>query len=310
MNLHNNKNVFNDLINIVAQKKNIPASAVERDYYLVQALLFLSKSDYCNYCVFKGGTSLSKCFPRSIERFSEDIDLTYINIEGKSEKEIERNLKSIEQIMTVNSETEKINNERNGRNKSIVFWHGDKNNQIKLEIGSSVRPEPYSKKTIKTYIQEYLEELGYIDDIKQFELVPVELYVLNIERTFIDKVMAVKRHSMCGNIISKSRHIYDVKRLYEMKEIHEFLSNKDELKRIIRLTKETDSYYLSKRNIPKEYNPLGKFDFDQWYKDFIKAKSSYEKLHETLLYTSQKQNFDEAIEVFKNINNLFNEIGE
>ena len=88
MNLHNNKNVFNDLINIVAQKKNIPASAVERDYYLVQALLFLSRSAYCNYCVFKGGTSLSKCFPKSIERFSEDIDLTYINTDEKSEKGI------------------------------------------------------------------------------------------------------------------------------------------------------------------------------------------------------------------------------
>ena len=73
----------------------------------MQSLLFLSESKFSNDCVFKDGTSLSKCFPNSIERFSEDIDLTYMNTDGKSDKEIERNLKSIEKVMTLGFETEK-----------------------------------------------------------------------------------------------------------------------------------------------------------------------------------------------------------
>ena len=78
MNLHENTTEFRELITLTAREKHIPESAVERDYYIVQALMFLSKSDNCARCVFKGGTSLSKCYPGSIERFSEDIDLTYI----------------------------------------------------------------------------------------------------------------------------------------------------------------------------------------------------------------------------------------
>ena len=211
MNLHDKKEKFSILIKLTSDEKNIPVDAVERDYYIVQSLLFLSKSEYSNDCVFKGGTSLSKCFSSSIERFSEDIDLTYMNTDGKSDKEIERNLKSIEKIMTYGFESEKIENERNRRNKSIWFWLNDRNKRVKLEIGSSVKPEPYSKKIVKTYIHEYLEKIGRTEDINEFGLVPIELNVLNIERTFIDKVMAVKRHSICGSIINKARHIYDVK---------------------------------------------------------------------------------------------------
>ena len=310
MNLHNHKEEFKQLINIVANYKNIPESAVERDYYIVQALSFLSKSEYAERCIFKGGTSLSKCFPNTIERFSEDIDLTYIPEDGMTDKQIERKLKQIETIMTADAFVEKIESERNERNKSMWFWYGDNDSRIKLEIGSSVRPEPYSKKTLKCYIQEYLESIEENNYVKEYQLGEVKINVLNIERTFVDKIMAVKRHSMCGNITAKSRHIYDVVKLYDTLEIKNFIANKDELKRLIKLTKDTDSKYLEKRNIPKDYNPVGPYDFNLWEDRFIEAQASYEKLHEDLLYTGEKQNFDVAISVFKQINEILKEIGE
>ena len=40
------------------------------------------------------------------------------------------------------------------------------------------------------------------------------------------------------------------------------------------------------------------------------ADSSYESLHESLLYTDEKQNFDEAIRTFDAINKILSEIGE
>ena len=73
MNLYNHKKDFNELISIVAAFKNLPESAIERDYFIVLLLNNLANSEYINQCVFKGGTSLSKCHPNSIERFSEDI---------------------------------------------------------------------------------------------------------------------------------------------------------------------------------------------------------------------------------------------
>ena len=93
---------------------------------------------------------------------------------------------------------------------------------------------------------EYLEEQGLYDAIGKYELQKVEINALSIERTFLDKVMAVKRHAICGTLINKVRHIYDVVMLFYLEEIRQFLSEKEKLKEIIRITKETDSYYLQK----------------------------------------------------------------
>lgn len=311
MNLHENQVEFHELITLTAQEKHISESAVERDYYIVQALKRLADSEEANSCVFKGGTSLSKCYPGSIERFSEDIDLTYYKTDGLSNKQIERRLKSVEKIMTADATTQPITSERNDRNKSIFFWFGSEDSRIKLEIGSSVRPEPFSRKILATYIQEYLEAHGFEKEAAEYGLVPVELNVLNIERTFLDKIMAVKRHAICGTLSGKVRHIYDVTRLYALPENQAFLKNKEELKRLLKLTKETDSVYLEKRSTQDNYNPTGAYDFPAWRKCFNEDICAlYEHLHENLLYTDEKQDFKIAIQTFESISTLFAEIGE
>ena len=270
----------------------------------------LENSEYADKCVFKGGTSLSKCYPGSIERFSEDIDLTFLGME-LSDKACDKNIKRIENIMTAGAEKKKIPEERSDRSKSMYVWFENEDNKIKLEIGSSVRPDPYSTKTFKSYIHEFLEEQGAEDDIKKFELAPVTLNVLHIERTFIDKLMSVKRHAICESLDKKVRHIYDVTRLFALQEIQEFLSDKAEFKRLIQATKATDSYYLEKRNIKKEYNPTGAYDFNSW-KHYLtpQIRSRYESLHEDLLYTDEKQNFDNALKAFEEIDALLKGIGE
>ena len=77
MKLHESFDEFRSLISVVSEYKHLPETAIERDYYIVLLLKNLADSEYSEKCVFKGGTSLSKCFPGSIERFSEDIDLTF-----------------------------------------------------------------------------------------------------------------------------------------------------------------------------------------------------------------------------------------
>ena len=165
-------------------------------------------------------------------------------------------------------------------------------------------------KTLKTYIQEYLETHGFEDAVKAYELTEVKVNVLNVERTFLDKIMSVKRHAICGTIRVKTRHIYDVTRLFRMPEIHAFLESKDELKRLIDLTKKTDSVYLEKRNIPETYDPTGPFGFAAWKSDFLGAKDAYEHLLEELLYTDEKQSFENAVQTFEQIDGLLQEIGE
>lgn len=310
MNLHKHTDDFSDLVSITAAYKHIPESAVERDYYIVLLLQNLENSEFAAQCVFKGGTSLSKCYPDSIERFSEDIDLTFLGM-NLNDKTCGKTIKRIEKAMTEGFNTEKIVSERSDRSKSMMVWYNSKENRIKLEIGSSVRPDPYSKKEIKTYIQEFLEEKNYKEAIEYYELHKVTLNVLNIERTFVDKLMAVKRHAICGRLEEKVRHIYDVKRLYSLPEIQRFLDNREELKHLIQMTKDTDSFYLGKRNISKEYNPAETYSFENWNHYFNQqTRYNYEHLHKELLYTDEPQNFGEALEVFSNISEILRQIGE
>ena len=310
MNLHTHQEQFNNLITIVSSKLHIPEAAVERDYFIVYLLKNLENSEYADRCVFKGGTSLSKCYPGSIERFSEDIDLTFLGMD-LTDKACEKHIKKIENIITEGSYIKKIPEERSSRSKSMYVWFINEDNKVKLEIGSSVRPDPFSKKTFKSYIHEYLEERGEYEDIEKFNLTSVTLNVLNIERTFIDKIMSVKRHAICGSLNKKVRHIYDVVRLFKLPNIQTFLLNKSELKRLIQVTKETDSYYLEKREIPKEYNPKGAYDFNSWREQFSsEIRSRYETLHKDLLYTDEQQDFDDALNTFEVLNQIFIEIAE
>ena len=272
MNLHGHKNEFHDLITLVSREKHIPESAVERDYYLVMMLQKLEQSEYVGQCVFKGGTSLSKCYPGSIERFSEDIDLTFLGMEFL-DKQCSRQIKKIESVMTAEAETEPIPEERSNRSKSLFVWYGDRKNRIKLEIGSSVRPDPYEKRAFRTYIREYLETHGFTEEVGVYELSAVELNVLDISRTFIDKLMSVKRHAICGTLGGKVRHIYDVVRLYQMPEIQSFLQDKEELKRLVQLTKETDFYYIGKRNVSAEYDPKAPYCFTGWENYFCSGQA-------------------------------------
>lgn len=57
-----------------AIRSGINAKAIEKDWWVTLTLKALFQSAYTDYLVFKGGTSLSKCW-KLIERFSEDIDI-------------------------------------------------------------------------------------------------------------------------------------------------------------------------------------------------------------------------------------------
>ncbi len=305
------KEEFNNLILLTSAYKKIPESAIRRDYYIVMILKNLMQSKFADECVLKGGTSISKCYPKSIERFSEDIDLTFIPNKELNDNQIDKRLKSIEKALSLGFELEKINNERNRRNKSAWVWFEDKQDQIKLEIGSSVRPHPYAKRTLKTYIHEYLEVNGFNEEIHSYELKEIKVNVLDITRTFLDKIMAVKRHAICGTLNQKVRHIYDIVQLYKLKDIQIFLEDKDSLKKIIQITKKTDSFYLQKRDLPKEFNPLEQYSFSEWkYKLDVQIQRRYETLHKDLLYTEQKQSFDEVFNVLESIDEIFNNICE
>jgi hypothetical protein len=65
-----------DVLQVAASRSGWPAHLLEKDIWVVWALGVLFDAPFAGDLVFKGGTSLSKGY-QAIERFSEDIDLTY-----------------------------------------------------------------------------------------------------------------------------------------------------------------------------------------------------------------------------------------
>ena len=65
-----------ELLNEAFVRTNLPRHLLEKDIWVVWALETLFSSNLGSQISFKGGTSLSKAY-KAIERFSEDVDLTY-----------------------------------------------------------------------------------------------------------------------------------------------------------------------------------------------------------------------------------------
>jgi len=65
-----------DALGVAADQSGRPAHLLEKDVWVVWVLAALYGSPLGEHLVFKGGTSLSKAY-RVIQRFSEDVDLTY-----------------------------------------------------------------------------------------------------------------------------------------------------------------------------------------------------------------------------------------
>ncbi|WP_244096013.1 MULTISPECIES: nucleotidyl transferase AbiEii/AbiGii toxin family protein [unclassified Blautia] len=74
--LHNDEELFKDVIIAASVDQKRSVAIVEKDYYVTMILKLLAQVE--PGCVFKGGTSLSKCH-HVIDRFSEDIDITFSN---------------------------------------------------------------------------------------------------------------------------------------------------------------------------------------------------------------------------------------
>ena len=79
MKLHENQTLFRQAVRFTAQEMEIPDLYIEKDYWVTFALKQIFSEETKEYCVFKGGTALSKCYG-IIERFSEDIDMSLIHI--------------------------------------------------------------------------------------------------------------------------------------------------------------------------------------------------------------------------------------
>lgn len=224
MYLHNDLDLFKDITSETALMLSMDPSIIEKDYYVT--LLLKEIAERQPDVIFKGGTSLSKCY-KLINRFSEDIDL---NIQGekKPPESKRRALKAniVSSIEKYDFNLENADNIRSGRdfNRYIIscptkFTSKFLKQQLIIETAVFLRSYPCEKMFASSYIYDFLLKNNYNDIIYEYGLEPFELNVQAAERTMIDKLYALGDYYLNGTIKGHSRHIYDICKLLTIVEI-------------------------------------------------------------------------------------------
>ena len=226
--LHNERELFEQVILRTAEGTGINAAIIEKDYYVTLFLKEIVK--VCPNIIFKGGTSLSKCF-KLIDRFSEDIDLN-IYTEDKVTEGQRKQLKGdilnvIDSLGFILMNPEDVRSRRSYNRYIIdypsVFGTQYLKEHLVVETSVYVRSYPSKLMTAASLIYEYLKRRGFEELIMQYDLEPFELKVQSAERTLIDKVYALGDYYLGDRIIEHSRHIYDIYKLLEIVALDDHL---------------------------------------------------------------------------------------
>lgn len=240
MKLHTDKKMFRDAVNITAQQMNIPTIYVEKDYWVTFALKIIFSDEIGRDTIFKGGTSLAKCF-KMINRFSEDIDLVVIRREGETDNKLKRKLKDVENAINdtlpeieIQGLTHKVGMSRktaHSYSKEFVGAYGQVRDVIVLEVNWLGYYEPFTKQKISSFVGEMMFNAGQAELIEKYEMQAFTVQVLEPIRTICEKIMSLVRFSYSERPIddlkNKIRHTYDLHQLLQQKEFFNFLNSSD-----------------------------------------------------------------------------------
>lgn len=249
MNIHS-KDEFTDLIEVTAEYMNLDKRIVEKDYWVTYALRKLANSELVDDIIFRGGTSLTKCYS-DLSRFSEDIDLAVNLKEGLTNNKIKKLVAAGEKVMCDEfNEAIDVEQIKGGKFREVEYVYktvfsnfesipmNELNPRIKIESVTFIHPNPYEKRKISSFLHTYLDSKNMKDEIEEYELEPFYLNVLSNKRTVVDKLVCLVRMSYeegLTELLSKTRHLYDIHMTYN--SLKEFYENEDELRYIVSLTR-------------------------------------------------------------------------
>ena len=214
MKLYNDKETFSELVEIASDYYKIDPAFVEKDYFVT--LLLKELAARVPNLLFKGGTSLSKCY-RVIDRFSEDIDLTLdenYQTQGQK-KQMKNELVEVCKKLGLNlTNFTEIRSRRDYNCYKIEYPIQHSSISVKplllVETTYITKSYPSELKLATSIIYDYLYEMGNETAIRKYELQPFEIQVQTLDRTLVDKVFAICDYVKGNRIERNSRHIYDL----------------------------------------------------------------------------------------------------
>lgn len=225
-----------EALELASDRSGRPAHLIEKDIWVVWALGAIYKSKVANKLTFKGGTSLSKVY-RIINRFSEDIDLTYdirelvpdllregnpiphttsqekkisIEVRKRLPEWIQSSIAPVLEKALLESELEaKLTLEGNESEKLIIRYPALKSGTgyapatILLEFGARATGEPNKVHEVRCDIEAEIADIVFPT---------ARPLVMAAERTFWEKATAAHVYCLQGRLRGDrfSRHWYDL----------------------------------------------------------------------------------------------------
>lgn len=210
-----NRELFEDVVTLTSERMGVTADIVEKDYYVTMILRILSMARYT--VVFKGGTSLSKAFG-VIDRFSEDIDITFTEHLGANRRKRLKYeiLKPVaEELGLIIKNWNHIESDRDYNHYDYCYdpvsdySMGGLVPYVKLETALMSYAFPTVERQISNYIYQALS-VEETEMLEMYGLTPFKMTVQAMERTLIDKIFALCDYYMQNRPGRNSRHMYDI----------------------------------------------------------------------------------------------------
>lgn len=318
-----------ELLKLLENRTGLNAKSIEKDWWVTLALKALFSGSYAPHLVFKGGTSLSKCW-HLIDRFSEDIDLAIEReflgfpgdltkkeigkklrkasctlIRGELREEIERfildsgidrKLFSLDVNITeesnVDPETLFLHYESVLDNSDYIF------NTVKIEIGSRSLIEPCEGVSIKSIIGELLPASDFADSNFMIQAVLPK-------RTLLEKAFLLhelfQSPTAIKDVKRMSRHLYDLEKLMDSDHCKDILHDVDLYNEIIKHREKFTSMagvdYATHQPHLISFIPPESVLKD-WERDYL-------LMQESMIY-GDSLSFKKLIERIKELNDRFN----
>ena len=269
-----------EALEVAAGRSGRPAHLLEKDIWVVWALSAIYDSPLGNTLTFKGGTSLSKVY-KVIDRFSEDIDLTYdirelvsdllrdgnpIPASASQEKKITSAVRSrlpqwieqtvqpvIEQALVASGLQAALSLAGKDNDKLIIAYPATKKGTgyaaatIQLEFGARATGEPHQRHHVACDIAPLIDGVTFPT---------AQPLVMAAERTFWEKATAAHVYCLQGRLRGDrySRHWYDLAALAKTTHFASAASNHE----LARQVAEHKSMFFAEKDVDG-----GKVDYFQ-----------------------------------------------
>jgi hypothetical protein len=235
-------------------RSGISSKAIEKDWWVTLVLRAVFSTKYAEHILFKGGTSLSKCY-NLIQRFSEDIDLSIErDFLGFSEDLSKTQVKKLKKAATEFTSTclrEEV------ERQIIVLGAPEGMVNVVADPISAILPD-MDPQTIRISYPSLLDPVVYIEDSVKLEVSSRSLKEAGIERfinsilseympglpwsgssfpvfsvhpkrTFLEKIFLLHEEFLKPigevNFNRMSRHLYDIERMMDTEYASTLLSD-------------------------------------------------------------------------------------